>query len=384
MSNQNFDMGFFRETTDSIKIDNSKKIYFSDFFYAWIENGVFRADNNNELERLFSKDVLPLIGQVRLREVASEHLLGLLRVQRERGVTRMSIVTLNSLRQLFRWGMQREPWCAEIGAINPASQIVLKQFVPRSYESVRDRVLSNAEIWELGRIFSSISGDYHNSILDKKSQIAVWLCLSSLCRIGELLQARWENVNLESGIWYLPKVTTKGRIQDHVIFMSEFIHSKFVELFKLTGNSQWCFPSRNNQGHVDLKSITKQISDRQIRFKNRTVPRKGRVNSNALVLADGLRGDWTPHDLRRTGATMMQALGVPLEVIDRCQNHVLAGSKVRRHYMHHDYAKERAEAWQKLGQKIEEILSMHEHQFHDEFLGIKHPLHKPHWLQWRV
>jgi hypothetical protein len=38
---------------------------------------------------------------------------------------------------------------------------------------------------------------------------------------------------------------------------------------------------------------------------------------------------------------MMQALGVNLDVIDRCQNHVLAGSRVRRHYLHHDYAEEK-------------------------------------------
>ena len=370
-----------------IKIINNKvfeDLSFFDFFEDWFKNGVFRADNNNELERLFNKDVLPFIGQMPLRTVGPKDLLGILQEQRRRGVIRLSIITRDNFRQMFKWGMQREPWCELIGVVNPASQIVLKQFVPRNYQSVRERVLSSSEIWELGQIFSSISGDYHNSILDRKSQIAVWLCLSSLCRVGELLQTRWENVNLESGIWYLPKGTTKGCIQDHVIFMSEFMHSKFVELFELTGGSHWCFPSRNNQNHVDLKSITKQISDRQIRFKNRSVSRKGRANSNALVLADGLRGDWTPHDLRRTGATMMQALGIPLEVIDRCQNHVLAGSKVRRHYMHHDYAQERAEAWQKLGQKIEEILSMREHQFHDEFLGIKHPLHKPHWLQWKA
>jgi hypothetical protein len=81
---------------------------------------------------------------------------------------------------------------------------------------------------------------------------------------------------------------------------------------------------------------------------------------------------------------MMQSLGIPLEVIDRCQNHVLAGSKIRRHYMHHDYAQEKAEAWQTLGQKIEEIFSMPIPQDQNEFLGIKHPLHKPHWLQWNA
>lgn len=53
----------------------------------------------------------------------------------------------------------------------------------------------------------------------------------------------------------------------------------------------------------------------------------------------------------------MQSLGVSLDVIDRCQNHIIAGSKVRRHYLHYDYAKEKKEAWNKLGQKIELILS---------------------------
>lgn len=63
----------------------------------------------------------------------------------------------------------------------------------------------------------------------------------------------------------------------------------------------------------------------------------------------GANGIWTPHDLRRTGATMMRQLGVSLDIIDRCQNHILHGSKVRRHYMHHDYANEKRAAWAALG-----------------------------------
>jgi hypothetical protein len=52
----------------------------------------------------------------------------------------------------------------------------------------------------------------------------------------------------------------------------------------------------------------------------------------------------------------MQSLGVSLELIDRCQNHVLPGSKVRRHYLLHDYAIEKREAWQLLGDRISMIL----------------------------
>ena len=87
-------------------------------------------------------------------------------------------------------------------------------------------------------------------------------------------------------------------------------------------------------------------------------PLKNRKHDNTLVLAEGKNGNWTPHDLRRTGATMMQQLGISLDIIDRCQNHVMAGSKVRRHYLHHDYAEEKAEAWEKLGRRLDEILAV--------------------------
>lgn len=57
------------------------------------------------------------------------------------------------------------------------------------------------------------------------------------------------------------------------------------------------------------------------------------------------------------GRTMMQALGVSLDVIDRCQNHVLTGSRVRRHYLHHDYADEKKNAWNLLGDRLSAVLS---------------------------
>jgi hypothetical protein len=54
---------------------------------------------------------------------------------------------------------------------------------------------------------------------------------------------------------------------------------------------------------------------------------------------------------------MMQASGVSLDVIDRGQNHVLAGSRVRRHYLHHDYVEEKKRAWNLLGDQLSAVLS---------------------------
>jgi hypothetical protein len=54
---------------------------------------------------------------------------------------------------------------------------------------------------------------------------------------------------------------------------------------------------------------------------------------------------------------MMQASGVNLDVIDRCQKHELAGSRVRRHYLHHDYAEERRRAGNLLSDRLSAVLS---------------------------
>src|SRR6185312_3872748 len=103
-----------------------------------------------------------------------------------------------------------------------------------------------------------------------------------------------------------------------------------------------------------VKNITKQIGDRQL-SKSHRAPGKKRVNAagaNALLLSGG---GWTPHDLRRTGSTMMEALGVLPAVIDKCLNH-REPNKLRRTYLRYDYAKEKREAWRLLGERLDLLM----------------------------
>lgn len=48
-----------------------------------------------------------------------------------------------------------------------------------------------------------------------------------------------------------------------------------------------------------------------------------------------------PQDLRRTNLTVMPEFGVTQEILERSQNHLLSESKMHRHYLHHDYIKEK-------------------------------------------
>ena len=52
---------------------------------------------------------------------------------------------------------------------------------------------------------------------------------------------------------------------------------------------------------------------------------------------------------------MMQQLKVHRDVINLCQNHVI-GSKVDRVYLLDEYADEKKDAWQKLGNRIQAII----------------------------
>lgn len=343
---------------------------FGEMLRAWLADGVKRKDGNRELQRAFNKDVLPVLAQRPVRLVTEHDLRKVLRGIVARGANRQSVVMASDLGQLFNWAEKRQPWRRLLAEGNPAALVEVDKIVDPGYDmdNERSRTLSMHEIRELRDIFAGMEVAF-KAASDKRSaqrpvmketQHALWVSLSTACRIGELLMARWEHVDLEAKTWFIPKSNvkkTRGKSQDHMVYLSAFAAAQFEGLRAITGDTNWCFPARNRSGHVNLKSVAKQVGDRQLQFKARKAL-KNRRNDNSLVLARGANGDWTPHDMRRTAATMMQALKVPLDTIDRCQNHLLPGSKVRRHYLIHEYAEEKREAWRMLGERLEAILAV--------------------------
>ncbi|WP_409320275.1 tyrosine-type recombinase/integrase [Pseudomonas putida] len=341
-----------------------------DLFEEWLRDGVSRQDGNAELRRSFAKDVLPSIGKIPLRTLTERDLLTVLRSVKARGLNRTVVIRSKDISQMLRWAEKRKPWRTLMVDGNPAALVDVNRLLDHDYQEQRDRVLTSGEILELQQTFAFLERDYNTLPPGKKYsgirpvnprvQCAVWICLSTLCRIGELLKSEWQHVDLEHGTWFIPAEATKGhkgKRQDHHVFLSTFALNQFKRLREETGHTPYCFPSKSQNSHVDTKTVSKLIGDRQCRFKKRSKPLSGRHHNDSLVLSQGSKGEWTPHDLRRTGATMMQELGVALEVIDRCQNHLQIGSKVRRHYLHYDYAKEKNEAWNLLGERLEIILN---------------------------
>ena len=70
----------------------------------------------------------------------------------------------------------------------------------------------------------------------------------------------------------------------------------------------------------------------------------------------GALPEWRIHDLRRTSATILEALGLPILVTEALLNHQGSKKGVAKIYQRHTYAKEKREAANLLGAEIERIV----------------------------
>ena len=314
-----------------------------DVFNRWVKVDIAKhVDGGARVRRLFEVEVLPRIGKVFADELRKTHITQVTDALLARGVTRTAKLAFSLLRQMSRFAIDRG-----IMDRDPTASIRKTAIGGRDVE--RDRVLREVEIRLLAQAMPGAK-------LLPSSVAAIWLTLSTCCRIGELLAARWENVDLDARTWFIPGTDTKTR-DALTVHLSDFAYGVFADLHcekearGLGGVSEWVFPDRSGSGPLDSKAVTKQIVDRQ-REGN---PLGGRVTGaeRALVLPGGR---WTPHDLRRTGATMMVALGVLPVVADRCLNH-REENRIRRTYFRYAYEAEKREAWRRLGDRLSSLVA---------------------------
>ena len=359
-----------RQLLKEAESEKLKNLTFKDLFDEWIEHGISRENNNIAIKSDFKKHVLPVIGNKRISDLTTPTLKKIFETIKKNATPKQprnrTVQKIHDeLQQVFKWALDNKHWNRLLEYQNPLSHLNLKAFIDKGYSDVRERYLSESEISQLARLIQIEKDAYIASTnkrktlkpLNEKIEIAIWLCLSTMCRIGELVKARWCEIDFENGIWTIPPEnikSTNAQSRQHIIYLSPFAISKFNQLRNITENSEWCFPSEKDiTKPVYEKSYSKVIGDRQIQFSERNKPSSQRRHDNSLVIGTE---KWTLHDLRRTGATIMQQLGVSTDIIDLCQNHEIR-TKVRRAYQQFEYSEQKKEAWLKLGNHLESILS---------------------------
>lgn len=332
------------------KIDAAKATTMQELFEEWKKEYLALAhkDKGVEASRWIKSKVLKKYADLQVQDFTVAEFWHVINPIRRAGHNRSAIIVYNLLNKMLDYAKKHKK--IDDNPITAAD--ITRKDVRIHEETERDRVLCQhphpkaAQIIlddELEELFSKLP----DSGLSEPVQNIIHLMLSTGARIGELCKAEWKHVNLNKAEWYIPEEVSKNG-NPHLIFLSEYALSYFIKQYNLTAAfSDYCFPSPREKKHIDPKVVSRQIGDRQrgANGSNRT------TKSTTLVLP---RGRWTPHDLRRTAATLMGEKGIPGVIIEKCLNHVNK-NKVARIYNRSKPIDGMREAWTVLGAELEKL-----------------------------
>ncbi|WP_374292547.1 tyrosine-type recombinase/integrase [Paenirhodobacter enshiensis] len=267
--------------------------------------------SGGEQKRQLARYVLPKLGDRDVRTITRRDVLDLLEEIADTGRG----VTANRVRTYFQTFLN---WCIErdVIEVNPTARMK-----PVAKEKPRDRALGDDEIrwfWQ-----ACDAAGYPFGTLGQ-------LLLLTGQRTGEV--SRMTTAEIRGDLWHLSADRTKnGRAHD--VPLSAPVRALIDKAPRLDGPA----------GYILSTTGTTRISG----FSRAQASLAKRMQK----IAEQERGEpveiphWTWHDLRRTAATGMARLGIPVRITEAVLNHVSGtGSGIVAVYQRHDYADEKRQA----------------------------------------
>lgn len=280
-----------------------------------------RWKHPNIVRSRIEKDIKPNIGKLHIEDVKPKHIDDMLQTIIKRGAPTIANDVLRWTRRMFNYAIKRH-----MTEQNPTAAFGLADAGGK--EKSRDRALSADELARLFEAMREAKG------FSRENELTVKLLLLLAVRKMELLAARWEEFEMDAGMWCLPGNRTKtGQGLD--IPLPAVAVEWLRNLHFLSAGSAWVLPARKMQDRMIPHIAESTLSVALAKVKHGLEP-------------------FTVHDFRRTARTHLAALGVTPHVAERCLNHKLKG--VEGIYNRHDYFEERKSAlnaWADLLERLE-------------------------------
>ena len=268
-----------------------------------------------EDKRILEKDILPIWGSRKAKDITRRDVIRLLDGIVDRGAGIMANRTLATIRKMFNFAVSRD-----IVSISPCLSV--RAPAP---EQQRDRVLTTDEIRAL---WHGLEG----AKMAEGTKLALKLQLVTGQRKAEIVTATWDEIDLTDKWWTIPPEKAKNKMA-HRVPLSSLAMELLQAAKALTGDSTWLFPSPRAGKH-----ITPEAVDHALR----------RPGLEALGFS------FVPHDLRRTAASLMTGMGISRLVVSKILNHVERG--ITAVYDRHSYDKEKRQALEAWGLKLKTIV----------------------------
>lgn len=269
-------------------------------------------------ERILSHDVLPDWKGRDARSIKPREIIELLDKIVDRGRPVMANRTAAILTQLFKFGVHRN-----IVETSPV-QLLMR---PGGKERPRDRVLTDDEL-------SAFLKNPTACCARARLTHVIKVLLLTASRRGELVGAKWADIDLKAGTWTIPESSSKTG-KPRLVPLSSWACDELRALKKLAKGSRWVLPSVDRDGPIEPMVLTRGVARNLPRFKK------------AGVAAFHL------HDLRRTCRTGLSALKVEPHIAEHVLGHAVPG--MAGVYDVHSYLDEQREALTKWATHLESL-----------------------------
>ena len=222
-------------------------------------------------------DILPALGRMKVAAVLHADIDGFHHRLSARAPTHANR-TLAVLSRMFnlaaRWGWRSDNPC---------------KGVERNQENKRHRYLTGAELTRLSAALAKLE--------DVSAANAVRLLLLTGARRGELLAAKWTDIDLEAGVWTKPASTTKQAALHRVPLSAAAVQLLTEMRAQADDDAEWIFPARGDGHRPHINGAWIEL-------------RKATGISDARL-----------HDLRHTFASTLASAGLSLPVIGALLGH---------------------------------------------------------------
>lgn len=282
-----------------------------------------------EIARRLRKNVTEVIGAIRLADLHKRDITRCIvaLISRDAGIEANRV--FQDTRAMLRWAHGR-------GDID--SQPTLDMTLPTG-ATPRDRALAPEEI---GIMWAALP----QAEMREVTRNVLRLCLITAQRVGEVSGiVIADELDLDARMWTIPASRAKNGVESKVwlsdmalgIIYEQMTAGEAIAARKKRRPSPYLFPAPGGRAAIDAASIPKAVK------------REERPAGMPNALTMGVR-PWTPHDLRRTAATEMEALGVSPIVIGHVLNHestkkATITSKVYARYTYDREKREALELW---------------------------------------
>jgi integrase len=284
-----------------------------------------------EDRRILLADVVPLLGEIKLRDLTKRHVTRVLDRIADRGAHNAAWQALKIVRKMCAFAVARGVLDA-----NPCTGIV-----PAATFGKKDRYLDDDELRALLHALP-VTG------WNEATKLCLLFQLLTLTRPSEAREATWQEFNLPARVWTIPKERAKnGRA--HVVPLSAQALAVIEQARALDGGP-YLFPGEPDPTQPKARApLSEQALGRALIRSTR----EGTERAPAGSLRAAGVGRFTPHDLRRTGATHLARLGHGLAVpklLDHAERTV-----TREHYDLHSYLPEKRAALDVWGERIDAL-----------------------------